>query len=136
MDEADAARATAVRLVRAAERIKADFAAAVAPLGLSVPAARALLLLDEPMAMGDVSERLACDKSYITRIADELEEQGLARRTPSRDRRVQLLKLTPAGVRMRGAVAAAAAETNPVALQLGDAERSALDRALRQLLPD
>lgn len=136
MDEADAARATAVRLVRAAERIKADFAAAVTPLGLSVPAARALLLLDEPTPMRDISDRLACDKSYITRIADELEEQGLVRRTPSSDRRVQLLTLTPAGVRMRGSVAAAVAGTNPVALQLDDAERRALDRALQQLLPD
>lgn len=136
MDDIAASRETAVRLVRAAERVKADFAKSVAPFGLSVPAARALLLLDEPMAMRDVSDRLACDKSYITRIADELEERGLVQRAPGSDRRVQLLRLTRAGTRMRRSIFEAVAETNRIGLRLSDAERAALDRALQQLLPD
>ena len=131
-----ASRELAVRLVRAAERVKADFAEAVAPFGLSVPAARALLLIDEPMAMRDVSDRLACDKSYITRIADELEGLGLVQRVPGSDRRVQLLKLTRTGVRKRTALSEAVSATDRVTRRLDDADQRALERALTLLLPD
>ena len=136
MDDIAASREIAVRLVRTAERLKADFAEAVVPFGLSVPAARALLLMDEPIPMRVLSDRLACDQSYITRIADELETHGLIQRTTGADRRVQLLQLTPGGVRMRGSVFEAVAATNRVALRLSAADRSALDRALELLLPE
>jgi DNA-binding MarR family transcriptional regulator len=136
VDEIAAAREIAVRLVRTAELLKADFAEAVAPFELSVPAARALLLMDEPIPMRVLSDRLSCDQSYITRIADELETRGLIQRVAGTDRRVQLLKLTRAGVRMRGSVFNAVTATNRVALCLGPAERRALDGALRLLLPE
>lgn len=136
MDDVVASHAAAVRLVRAAEQIKRDFARAIAPSGLSVPAARTLLLIDAPMPMREVSERLACDKSYITRIADELEERGLVRRVSGDDRRVQLLELTPAGTRLRRSLFDAFAATNPVARRLGPADRRALDRTLDLLPPD
>ncbi|MGI9187580.1 MAG: MarR family winged helix-turn-helix transcriptional regulator [Gaiellales bacterium] len=134
MDDIEATREIAVRLVRAANAVKADFADAVAPLGLSVPSARALLLLDEPMPMRVLSDRLTCDQSYITRIADELEERGLITRAPGEDRRVQILKLTRTGTRMRRTVFAAVSETNRVALRLDASDRAELDALLVRLL--
>jgi len=136
MDDVAAARETAVRLVQVAERLKDDFADAVVPFELSVPAARALLLLDEPIPMRVLSERLACDQSYITRIADELESRGLVQRAPGSDRRVQMLKLTRAGTRTRDQVFEAVTANNRVQLRLGRADRDALDRALTRLGSD
>jgi DNA-binding MarR family transcriptional regulator len=136
MDDVVASREIAVRLVQAAERLKDDFAEAVAPFTLSVPAARALLLLDEAAPMRELSDRLACDQSFITRIADELESRRLVQRVPGADRRVQMLKLTRTGVRMRNSVFEAVTANNRVQLRLSRAEREALDRALQRLLPD
>lgn len=136
MDQTNAAREIAVRLVHVAERLKADFAEAVAPFELSVPAARALLLLDEPAPMRVLSERLACDQSYITRIADELETRGLVQRSPGVDRRVQMLTLTRAGTRMRDDVYTAVTANNRVQLRLSRADREALDKVLERLIPE
>jgi DNA-binding MarR family transcriptional regulator len=136
MTEQLSAREIAVRLVQTAERLKEDFAEAVAPFELSVPAARALLLVDDPIPMRVLAERLACDQSYITRIADELEGRGLIQRVPGEDRRVQILKLTRVGARMRDSVFEAVTANNRVQLRLSLAERSALDTTLGRLLPE
>jgi DNA-binding MarR family transcriptional regulator len=133
MDEVGTAREIAVRLVQAAERLKLDFAESIAPFELSVPAARALLLLDEPAPMRVLSDRLSCDQSYITRIADELETRGLIQRTPGADRRVQMLSLTAPGARMREALSTAVSASNRVLLQLSTAERTSLKRILGRL---
>ena len=125
-----------MHLVHAAEQLKADFADAVEPFDLSVPAARALLLLHEPAPMGVLSEQLACDKYYITRIADELEGRGLVQRAPGEDRRVQMLKVTRSGARMRDAVFEAVTANNRVQLRLSRADREALEKALDRLLAD
>jgi DNA-binding MarR family transcriptional regulator len=136
MDEAGTAREIAVLLVQTAEQLKADFADSIAPFELSVPAARALLLLDEPAPMRVLSDRLACDQSYITRIADELEGRGYIQRTPGTDRRVQMLSLTDDGSRARDSLYTAVTADNRVLLNLNRAERKALERALKQLRPD
>ncbi len=136
MDDAVVSREIAVLLVQSAERLKADFARSVAPLGLSVPAARALLLLDEPVPMRVLSDRLACDQSYITRIADELEQGGLVQRTRGTDRRIQLLELTDAGTRIRDVLAIAVSAENRVLSRLGDADRTALREILQRLMSD
>jgi DNA-binding MarR family transcriptional regulator len=136
VDDAVVSREIAVLLVQSAERLKADFARSVAPLGLSVPAARALLLLDEPVPMRVLSDRLACDQSYITRIADELEQGGLVQRTRGTDRRIQLLELTDAGTRIRDVLAIAVSAENRVLSRLGDADRTALREILQRLMSD
>jgi DNA-binding MarR family transcriptional regulator len=136
MDDVVTSREIAVRLVQAAERLKDDFTEAVAPFTLSVPAARALLLLDEAAPMRELSERLACDQSYITRIADELEARGFVQRVPGADRRVQMLKLTRTGARMRDSVFEAVTANNRVQLRLSRTERASLDKALQSLLPE
>ncbi|HHC09221.1 MAG TPA: MarR family transcriptional regulator [Actinobacteria bacterium] len=74
----------------------------LADLGLTPPLAIALHHLDEPIAMGVLAERLSCDASYVTGLADRLEELGLAeRRVDPTDRRVKQLALTEEGRRFR-----------------------------------
>jgi len=59
----------------------------------------ALFKLDEVMTMKELAQRMACDASFITGVADTLERRGLVRREPSpRDRRAKNLVLTPEGV--------------------------------------
>src|SRR6185312_10380617 len=56
--------------------------------GMNGSDAIALLKLDAPMTMKELGQRMACDPSFVTSIADALEKHGLARREPSlRDRR-------------------------------------------------
>ena len=60
----------------------------------------ALLLLgsEEGWRLTDLSERLLCERSTVTRIVDFLESEGLVNRLPDpEDRRSQRVALTPAG---------------------------------------
>lgn len=123
-----------VRVVHAAERMKEDFTRAAASLQISVPEAKALLVLDEPTSMGALAQRLTCDQSYITRIADDLEGHGLGKRSPGQDRRVQLLRLTPSGLRMRERLVAAISAESLVLTRLDEGERRALEALLDRLL--
>src|SRR5262245_1645039 len=57
---------------------------------------------DQPIPMGRLAEALACDASNVTGLVDRLESRGLIRRMPSDDdRRIKVLELTRAGVRLR-----------------------------------
>src|SRR5881409_1334532 len=57
---------------------------------------------DRPVPMGRIAEALSCDASNVTGLVDRLESRGLVQRQPSsRDRRVKVLQLTPAGSRIR-----------------------------------
>lgn len=70
-------------------------------IGVSPGLMKALFVLspDESVRMGDLAEHLSCDASYVTNLADALEERGLAERRPHpTDRRVKTLVLSPAGV--------------------------------------
>jgi len=61
-------------------------------------AVKALHWLDGGMAMKELGQRLRCDPSFVTTIADALEKRGLGRREPSAaDRRIKNLVLTPEG---------------------------------------
>src|SRR6266702_2525279 len=78
--------------------------AKLAELGLSFSQAHALRLLDpdEPMPMSALAERLFCDASNVTGIADRLETRGLVRRESlAGDRRVKALTITPSGMKLR-----------------------------------
>jgi DNA-binding MarR family transcriptional regulator len=102
-------------------------------LGLTFPQAHALRLLepDAPVPMSDLAERLLCDASNITGIADRLEGRGLVeRRSEQSDRRVRVLALTDAGAELRERVLALMTEPPAAiaALPLAD------QRALRDLL--
>jgi DNA-binding MarR family transcriptional regulator len=79
----------------------------LAPYSLTLKHSFALHALDEPMAMNALAERLGIDASYVTTIADQLEERGLIERQPHpTDRRVKSLALTPEGRQLRERLAA------------------------------
>lgn len=77
------------------------FVSCVAEVGLTPPQAMALLQLSEPISMGNLADELVLDASYITGIADQLEERGLIERRPDPgDRRRKILALTQEGQRV------------------------------------
>ncbi|HEY3339173.1 MAG TPA: MarR family transcriptional regulator [Propionicimonas sp.] len=121
-------------LIHLAEQAKADFAEAVAPFGLPVHLARAILMLEAPAPMYQLADSLACDRSYITGLADKLEERGLVARVTGEDRRVKLLELTESGAKLRREVSDAVAERSMVLSRLTASERQALEPLLLQLL--
>ena len=62
----------------------------------------ALFKLDGVLTMKELAQRMGCDASFVTAIADALERHGLARRAPSeRDRRVKHLLLTEEGISVK-----------------------------------
>src|SRR3984893_12273549 len=67
-----------------------------AVFGVSTPDLLAMFKLDVARAMKELAQRLGCDASFVTAIADNLEKRGFVRREPSqRDRRIKNLLLTP-----------------------------------------
>lgn len=123
-------------LVLITEQSKADFAAIAESLGLPVHLARAVVLLSAPAPMRELAEKLGCDRSYITILADQLHERGLVERVPGADRRVKLLQLTEAGEQMRDDFAEAVADHALVLRRLDDAQRQTLRPLLEALLQD
>lgn len=70
-----------------------------------VSALKALRRLDAPVAMKDLGQRMRCDPSFVTMVADTLEQRGLARREPNAaDRRIKNLVLTERGQELKAAV--------------------------------
>jgi len=75
--------------------------------GLSPAQCHVLHLIEpgHPLPMRTLAETLSCDASNVTGLVDRLEERGLVERRPSpEDRRVKVLRLTPAGERLRGSL--------------------------------
>jgi DNA-binding MarR family transcriptional regulator len=113
---------------------------ALAELDLTFAQAHALRLLDpnEPRPMSVLAERLFCDASNVTGIADRLENRGLIeRRAAADDRRIRALVLTPKGVALRNRVREIMMEPSAAiaALSLSDqrALRDILERAVENL---
>jgi len=102
-------------------------------LGLSFAQAHALRLLDpeEPMPMSALAERLFCDASNVTGIADRLEARGLVRRQSAEgDRRVKALTITPAGMKLREQVMELMSQPPDAIAALSEADQ----RALRDII--
>jgi DNA-binding MarR family transcriptional regulator len=109
--------------------------AALAELGLSFSQAHALRLLDPetPTPMSVLAERLFCDASNVTGIADRLENRGLIeRRSAEGDRRVKALVLTDAGVELRDRVYAIMSEPPAPIAALSAADQRTLRDILRR----
>lgn len=71
-------------------------------IGLAAPYALALRRIDGSTPMKDLAQRLHCDPSFVTAIADVLEERRYARReSDAHDRRVRNLVLTRSGIRAK-----------------------------------
>jgi MarR family transcriptional regulator, organic hydroperoxide resistance regulator len=88
-----------------------------------------------PIPMGRLAEALACDASNVTGLVDRLESRGFIRRQPSEeDRRIKVLVLTRAGVRLR-ATMLERMTTPPDSLdRLSTAEQRELVKILKRLL--
>src|SRR3981081_618561 len=80
------------------------------PFNLNTLQYNALLLLktDEGWRLTDLSERLICERSTVTRLVDYLESEGLISRSADpTDRRSQRVTLTDAGLARRDQAQAA-----------------------------
>ena len=106
-----------------------------AELGLSGSDVIALAKLETPMTMKELGQRMGCDPSFVTTVADALEKHGLARREPSqRDRRSKNIVLTPQGVSVRNQIIRELLARAPWCTSLDTSERSCLLGLLRKML--
>ena len=95
----------------------------------------ALLKLDAPMTMKELGQRMGCDPSFVTTIADALEKHGLARREPSlRDRRSKNIVLTPEGETVRDRLFREILAQAPWCTTLDTGERRCLLGLMRKML--
>ena len=102
--------------------------------GLSMTDLAGLHKLEEPMTMKELGQRMHCDPSFVTMVANGLEKRGLARReTSEQDRRSKLMRLTEEGVSLRDRLEKEFATRMPWATALGDEERNCLLTILRKL---
>ena len=113
--------------------VKEYFEKAFGELGVPPPCAKALRAIEGPTSMKELAARLRCDGSFVTAIADALEERELARReTDPRDRRVKNLVLTPEGETLRDQVQQLF-EGFPGIARLAPEERDSLIALLRKM---
>jgi DNA-binding MarR family transcriptional regulator len=92
--------------------------------------------LDCPMAMKDLGQRMRCDPSFVTNIADQLEKRGLAtRESDPADRRVKRIALTPAGLELKQRIENEILSGLPWRQALDNDERVCLLGLVRKLLP-
>ena len=83
---------------RVGEEMRSRLTRVAADYGLSPLHAHLLHVLEPPAAMGAAAGRMCLDASYLTGLADRLEELGLVRRRPdTTDRRVKILEVHAAG---------------------------------------
>jgi MarR family transcriptional regulator, organic hydroperoxide resistance regulator len=109
--------------------------ARLARYSLSLKHNWALHALDEPMSMSALADRLGIDASYVTTIADQLEERGLIERQPHpTDRRIKSLALTAEGRRLREELADELWVEVPVLDALSADERRELSRLLSRTI--
>jgi len=103
--------------------------------GFNASDAIALVKLDSPLTMKELGQRMGCDPSFITTIADSLEKHGLARREPSqRDRRSKNIVLTPEGEAVRERLFRELMTRAPWCTALDTGERRCLLGLMRKML--
>jgi MarR family transcriptional regulator, organic hydroperoxide resistance regulator len=114
---------------------RARVGVSLAELGLTFSQAHALRLLDPelPLPMSSLADRLFCDASNVTGIADRLEARGLVeRRSAEGDRRVKALTLTADGVALRDRVLAIMSEPPAAIAALSAADQRTLRDVLKR----
>jgi DNA-binding MarR family transcriptional regulator len=95
---------------------------------------KAIHRVEGAVTMKDLGRLMHCDPSFVTMIADALEERGLARREPNpADRRIKNLVLTEHGREVKAAIEQAMLERMPWALALDSAERQQLLDLIRKM---
>jgi DNA-binding MarR family transcriptional regulator len=129
LDFLDALAGLFTRLLGEAEQLAKDF---------GVPAffIKALHLIDGPLAMKELGQRMHCDPSFVTSIADMLEKRGLAvRESDPADRRVKRLVLTTAGLEMKNQMEQAMLDRSPWRQYLTQDERATLITLIHKMAP-
>ena len=103
--------------------------------GMTGSDAMALLKLETPLTMKELGQRIGCDPSFVTTIADALERHELARREPSlRDRRSKNIVLTPDGAAVRDRLLRELMARAPWCTALDTGERQCLLGLVRKML--
>ena len=129
LDFLDALAGLFTRLLAEAEQLAKDY---------GVPAffIKALHLIDGPLAMKELGQRMHCDPSFVTSIADMLEKRGLAvRESDPADRRVKRLVLTSAGLEMKHQMEQAMLDRSPWRQALTQEERATLISLIHKMAP-
>jgi DNA-binding MarR family transcriptional regulator len=115
-----------------------DFGDAAGRHGLTPTQAKVVLLLEngDALSMRTIAERLFCDPSNITGVADRMEAHGLVRRevSPS-DRRVKNVVATEAGLTLARQIRAEQHRTVDALSLLDPGELTALHTLLAKMLP-
>jgi len=115
--------------------IRDHFERGVQRYDLPGPCAKALRAIDGAVAMKDLGARMHCDASFVTAVADMLEERGLARREIDRDdRRIKKLVLTDAGTALRARIRVELFDDVPGIRKLDAAERATLLGLLQEMI--
>lgn len=129
LDVLDAVAGLFARLITEGEQVAKEFA--VPPFFM-----KALHLIDGPLAMKELGQRMHCDPSFVTGIADMLEQRGLAvRESDPADRRVKRLVLTDAGLEMKHLVEQEFLARAPWRRALTVEERASLVELMHKMAP-
>jgi DNA-binding MarR family transcriptional regulator len=95
---------------------------------------KAMRRVEGAVTMKDLGQRLHCDPSFVTMIADALEQRGLAKREPNTaDRRIKNLVLTERGLELKIALEREAHGQMPWAHALDQSEREQLLMLIRKM---
>src|ERR1700678_584395 len=95
---------------------------------------KALRRVGTALSMKELGQQLHCDPSFVTMIADALEQRGLARREPGTvDRRIKNLVLTPHGLEVKAKLEAESHGVMPWGQGLGVEEREQLLGFMRKM---
>lgn len=115
------------QLIQRGERLAESF-------NVPVSCMKAIHRLEGAVTMKDLGQRLHCDPSFVTMIADALEQRGLAKREPNpADRRIKNLVLTPHGLEVRATLEQELLGRMPWMRALSTEEREQLLRLVRKM---
>jgi DNA-binding MarR family transcriptional regulator len=95
---------------------------------------KALHRLGLSVTMKELGKQMHCDPSFVTMIADTLEERGLAKREPNpTDRRIKNLVLTSDGLELKSRLELALVAQMPWTYALDENERTRLLELIRKM---
>ena len=115
------------QLIRRGEQLAETF-------NLPGPCIKAMHQVGDAVTMKDLGQRLHCDASFVTMIADALEKRGLARREANpADRRIKNIVLTDQGLETKTALEQAIRDRMPWTLALSQEERGQLLKLVRKM---